>query len=539
MTVDIPYELPENWVWTSLADIADIIMGSSPPSSSYNKEKAGLPFYQGKTDFGFLSPTPRVWCSSPYKVAEEGDVLISVRAPVGPTNLCTEKSCIGRGLGAIRPRAGIPSLFVLFYLRSIEKNVAQMGTGSTFTAIKRSDLESLPFPLASLNEQKRIVAKIESLFAESKTTLDALGKLPVFLRRFRQSVLAKAFRGELTQRESDDEPAQKLLAKIELERQKRGEQNRFAESLSNDIEEMPELPYGWKWTKLGQVCHVNKDHIDPCEKPEATFNYLSIENIESESGKLVSFSPTLGKNIRSSKLVFTTNDILYSKLRPYLNKVHIPNFSGISATDLIPLRPEGGFPREYLAYYLRTQTIVEYANQRTRGIQLPRLPVKDLLGLPVPLAPLEEAKRVVTRIENLFALADDIESSVKIARERADRIDQAILAKAFRGELVPQDPNDEPASILLKQIKDTTKLKMETKKKKTITDYQSELQTERRKITSLEEILREIGPATIEQAFEASGLSMNEFWDTLKIETEGGRIEKLRKGNIVVLRVKK
>ncbi|MBM4400720.1 MAG: restriction endonuclease subunit S, partial [Crenarchaeota archaeon] len=206
MTVDIPYELPENWVWTSLADIADIIMGSSPPSSSYNKEKAGLPFYQGKTDFGFLSPTPRVWCSSPYKVAEEGDVLISVRAPVGPTNLCTEKSCIGRGLGAIRPRAGIPSLFVLFYLRSIEKNVAQMGTGSTFTAIKRSDLESLPFPLASLNEQKRIVAKIESLFAESKTTLDALGKLPVFLRRFRQSVLAKAFRGELTQRESDDEP---------------------------------------------------------------------------------------------------------------------------------------------------------------------------------------------------------------------------------------------------------------------------------------------------------------------------------------------
>ena len=455
MTVVIPYGLPENWGWTSLADIADIIMGSSPPSSSYNKEKTGLPFYQGKTDFGSLSPTPRVWCSSPYKVAEEGDVLISVRAPVGPTNLCVEKSCIGRGLGAIRPRDGIPSLFVLFYLRSIEKNVAQMGTGSTFTAIKRSDLESLPFPLAPLNEMRRIVARVEALFAESKTAREALDKVPVLLRRFRQSVLAKAFRGELTQRDPNDEPAQKLLRKIKQERQFK-EEYKYREPQPID-EELYPLPEGWIWARLGQITHVIKDHIDPNEKPEEEFNYLSIENIESESGELVNFSPTLGKDIHSTKLVFTNQDLLYSKLRPYLNKVHVPKFSGVSATDLIPLRPEGGIPREYIAYYLRTQRVVEYANQKVRGIQLPRLPVDDLLSLFIPIAPLKEMNRIVLKINDLFSLAKAIENMVKRAKDRADRIDQAILAKAFRGELVPQDPNDEPASVLLQRLKSKTK----------------------------------------------------------------------------------
>jgi len=111
------WALPDGWVWTTLEATCEIVMGQSPPSTTYNAEGTGLPFYQGKAEFGDLSPTPIKWCSKPQKIAEPGDVLISVRAPVGPTNLCREKSCIGRGLAAIRPEATMPSLYFLYFLR--------------------------------------------------------------------------------------------------------------------------------------------------------------------------------------------------------------------------------------------------------------------------------------------------------------------------------------------------------------------------------------------------------------------------------------
>src|SRR5262245_25648177 len=95
-----------------LASVADLIMGQSPPSTTYNEVGEGLPFYQGKSEFGFCHPTPRLFCNAPIKIAKRNDILISVRAPVGPTNVADRECCIGRGLAAIRPR-GIDGSFLL------------------------------------------------------------------------------------------------------------------------------------------------------------------------------------------------------------------------------------------------------------------------------------------------------------------------------------------------------------------------------------------------------------------------------------------
>src|SRR5437016_5029318 len=103
--------LPKGWAEASLSEIADVILGQSPPSSTYNQEQIGLPFYQGKSDFGSIYPIPQTWCSSPKKIAQAGDVLVSVRAPVGPTNICPDVSCIGRGLAAVRGLQEIPTRF--------------------------------------------------------------------------------------------------------------------------------------------------------------------------------------------------------------------------------------------------------------------------------------------------------------------------------------------------------------------------------------------------------------------------------------------
>ncbi|GAB6058536.1 restriction endonuclease subunit S [Desulfonatronum parangueonense] len=140
-----------------LSDVAVLVMGQSPPSTSYNDTGEGLPFYQGKTDFGATYPTPRIYCREPKKLAEEGDILMSVRAPVGSTNLCKSRSCIGRGIAAIRAN-GIDRDFLYFYLKKIEPYIDSLGSGAIFKAINKSQLAELPINDAGipLPEQRKI-----------------------------------------------------------------------------------------------------------------------------------------------------------------------------------------------------------------------------------------------------------------------------------------------------------------------------------------------------------------------------------------------
>ena len=166
-----------------LGAVSEIIAGQSPPSSTYNQIGEGLPFYQGKADFGEWFPKTRMWCSVPVKISQPGDVLISVRAPVGPTNLCQETSCIGRGLGAIRAKPKmLDSHYLIHFLRSNESKIASLGRGSTFSAITRGDLEDIQIPLPPLAEQKRIAAILDKADAIRRKLQQSLRLSDDFLR---------------------------------------------------------------------------------------------------------------------------------------------------------------------------------------------------------------------------------------------------------------------------------------------------------------------------------------------------------------------
>ncbi len=153
--------------YVHLQEVAQIIMGQSPASTSYNTEGQGLPFFQGKTEFGERHPIPVKWCSEPKKIAEANDILISVRAPVGPTNIANEKCCIGRGLAAIRhDERKINSDYLLYYLQYAEKILVEKGQGSTFQAINTDDLRQLNVPLHDINVQRKISSKLKNQLAE-------------------------------------------------------------------------------------------------------------------------------------------------------------------------------------------------------------------------------------------------------------------------------------------------------------------------------------------------------------------------------------
>lgn len=179
-------EIPAQWKRFKLGDdsISEIIMGQSPPSSSYNTLPKGLPFYQGKKDFGLISPIPTVWCSKPKKIAKKGDILISIRAPVGPTNIADADCCIGRGLASIRPK--INRDFILYQLNYNVQQLQEKSNGSTFDAINKIELFDFEVILPDRLEQEKIVTilnqkekEIENMKYQINNQLNAINQLPV------------------------------------------------------------------------------------------------------------------------------------------------------------------------------------------------------------------------------------------------------------------------------------------------------------------------------------------------------------------------
>lgn len=163
-----------------LKEIATITMGQSPESSSYNEEQDGLPFFQGNADFGELYPTERVWCNAPKKMAHSGDILISVRAPIGALNIAKSKCCIGRGLAAISTNNEEDRNYIFHLLRAKNDKLNQQGTGSTFKAIGRKILEEIEVPIISLDEQKlsvQLLDLVEKNIKKRQSELDQLDNL--------------------------------------------------------------------------------------------------------------------------------------------------------------------------------------------------------------------------------------------------------------------------------------------------------------------------------------------------------------------------
>lgn len=157
-----------------LGDVCSINMGQSPDSKSYNSEARGLPFYQGNADFGDDHPTPRVWCDTPTKVAEVGEILISVRAPIGALNFANERCCIGRGLASLNPSSEIIPRYLYYSLRSKNEELNLRGTGSTFKAINKKSLATVEFFLPPLPEQKRIAEKLDQICELKKNAEERL-----------------------------------------------------------------------------------------------------------------------------------------------------------------------------------------------------------------------------------------------------------------------------------------------------------------------------------------------------------------------------
>lgn len=276
------YEPPDGWVWTTLRNVGTVNMGQSPRGIFTNALGEGLPLIGGASDIEVSGPKPARYTSQPTRVCRSGDIIVCVRATIGKTVKADREYCLGRGVASIKP-ASSSGDFMRWYLASQVEQLKDLGTGTTFKQISKDDLNAFPIPLAPLAEQQRIVAKVEALFEQSRTARAALDRIPPLLRKFRQSVLAAAFSGDLTsdwrEQRPDVEPAPDLLGRIRAERRRYEERDRPHSKvegrrtlrslkyrpLREAVNDLP-LPQNWAWVQLEELTRIQNGRAFPSKE---------------------------------------------------------------------------------------------------------------------------------------------------------------------------------------------------------------------------------------------------------------------------------
>lgn len=384
--------LPNGWHWTKLGEVCEIIAGQSPPGETYRKQPEGLPFFQGKADFGLRHPIARTWCASPSKIAQEGDILISVRAPVGPTNVADVTCCIGRGLAAIRPKPEADRDFILAALKYYEPDLAKKGSGSTFAAINRNDLAVLPLPLPPLPEQERIaailteqMAAVEKARAASVAQLEAAKALPA-------GYLRDVFEGE--------------QAKT------------------------------WPEKRLGDVLTLRKEIVHPRDNPSGAASFVGLEHIQSGTGLRIGQVDLEMATLTGRKPKFHKGDIVYGYLRPYLNKLWIAEFDGLCSVDQYVYSVASDVAdAEFVASFMRSPTYLSRAPIENTPGQLPRIRTEEVASVKIGLPTLPEQHKIIGQLNLQAEASARLTATLKDQLLQIEKLPIALLRQAFNGQL--------------------------------------------------------------------------------------------------------
>lgn len=424
---DFKFHTPNSWILSSLPDIAGINMGQSPSSSDVNEQGEGIVFFQGKAEFGKLYPTPRKYCTKPTKIASVGDILLSIRAPVGPTNIATETTAIGRGLAAISAHCGLTDpKYLLYYFRCIEPWLSTQGTGSTFKAISGQFIKELKAPLPSFAEQKIIAEKLDTLLAQVDSTKARLEQIPQILKRFRQAVLAMALNESSEQSRN---PA-KIVKLIDVTKKITDGEHLTPKTINSGI-------------PLLSAKDVQEDE-------------LLFDNVKYLSDTIAAKALNRCKPEK--------NDILIVSRGATVGRTHLVStsktFCLMGSVLLIKLDTEQVVP-EYMKLIFNDISGQQQLVSASGATAQQAIYIRDVKEFSFELISLHEQHEIVRRVEQLLAYADTIEKQVNNSLTRVNNLTQSILAKAFRGELTAQWRAENPdlisgensAAALLEKIK--------------------------------------------------------------------------------------
>ena len=409
-TDEQPYPLPDGWQWVTIKDIADVKGGKRlPKGKNLVDYKTRYPYIR-VTDFfnnsikadelKYLEED--VYNSIKRYTISSKDVYISIAGSIGKVGtipLDLDGANLTENAAKITRLRGVNQSFLMWFLTSdfAQGQIKDLTKSTTQPKLALFRIEKIPIPLPTLDEQQRIVSLLDELFADLDEA-KALAQSVVDGSKLRRAaILHKAFTGELSRLWRDE----------------------HGTTLD-----------GWQRCLLGDVLISSKQKTTDFSSSD--LKYVGLENMEKDGGQ-ISFQAA--DDVRSTKNVFCVGDLLYGKLRPYLNKHGVAAFDGVCSTDILVFKASEQAEIEFVNYFLSLPKFIEYAVANSKGINLPRVSEKVILRAEIFLPPPEEQKEIVRLLDDLLGREQQAKELATKTLERTELMKKSILARAFCGEL--------------------------------------------------------------------------------------------------------
>jgi len=414
-------DLPEGWELVTIEQIGEIVTGGTPPKASPDYYGHEIPFYK-PTDLnaGYhtssASENLSALGATKARLLPEKSILVTcIGATIGKTGFIRKRGTSNQQINSIIPFTFISPEYIYFSCISVDFQIQinKNSSSTTLPILNKSRFSKLTIPIPPLAEQKRIVAKLDAAFVHLEKIKASLARIPELLKRFREAVLTQAVTGSV-----ETIPLGNLHVDIQT--------GPFGSSLHKED------------YIRGGVPVINPSHV--------------------KNGEILpDIKVTIGKNKLNELKTFLLNDedVILGRRGEMGRAAVYKADSGemLCGTGSIILRKSTGISSKFLCYFLRSPFCVRFLDTNSVGSTMINLNQNIIKSLPFPKIGIEEQEQIVSKIEGLFFFADSLEKQYYILQQKIDALPQTILTKAFRGELVPQDPDDEPAAVLLEKIR--------------------------------------------------------------------------------------
>ena len=418
-----PYEVPENWCWTTLDQVCFFENGYAFKSDKFSDE--GIPVIRISNIFdNEVSIEGCVYTIEENIddrfVIRNGDLLIAMSGATTGKNgvyLSDQKAYLNQRVGNIKiiNHDVLLEGFRNHYIASKQEEILRNAYGGDQPNISSTKIGKMLFPLPPFPEQQRIVERIESLFSKLDEAKDKAQEVVDSFDSRRATILAQAFSGKLTGKW------------------------RKKNTVDNS----------WKIKNFDEVAEIKSNLVDPSVYQD--FPHIAPDNIEKRTGVLLEYHTIAEDGVTSGKHRFYPGQILYSKIRPYLSKVVMVDFAGLCSADMYPIEAKQN--TRFLWYYMLSDEFLEAASSAGSRSVLPKINQKELSKIPVRITESEDEQGEVVRIlDEIFLKENEARTLVQTVIDKIDEVKKSILTKAFRGELGTNDPSDTSALDELKSI---------------------------------------------------------------------------------------
>jgi type I restriction enzyme S subunit len=463
---DEPYEVPGNWVWTRVGVLGNVITGSTPSKNNISNYGELLPFFK-PTDLnqGYFVVTANEYLSEEGKkqariIPPSSTFVTCIGATIGKCGFSRVLGSCNQQINAITPHQQINGKFVywLFNTPFMQECIISNSSSTTLPILNKSRFENLYVPLPPLPEQQRIVNLIESLFEKLDQAKELVQNGLDSIEERQSAILYKAFTGEVTakwRKENDNyELSEHYLYRLKEKRLKANKKKSF------DFWRNENLPFGWSETKIDNFIYIagriGWKGLKAEEYTESGPLFLSVYNLN--YGDYVNFDKvyhiSTERYEESPEIMLRDDDILLTKDGAGIGKLgyieRLPSKATVNSSLLL-IRAGDSLESKYLFYFLKGPKMQEIVKSRITGSATPHLFQRDIKDFIIPIPPIEEQKEIVKILDKILADEEKAKELCDII-DNIDLMKKSILARAFRCELSTNNPNEESAYELLKEV---------------------------------------------------------------------------------------